>query len=250
MAVLKKAPTENLTRVAVIIAGLIITLLRLRVSRPRRTLDYYEAQYQKELKSAFADSVFDRKKLLCAVRLYNEDNFRKAAKYLVQLQPKCRRPDDYYAVGVFLALIYTDIGLYDQAVMMYHHLIGLNLASTTVYGNMGYVYSMMGDDEKTLDCYRAALDIDPRNAYAQHNIAKFYFDKHDFESAAENAKKALELDSKMRQSASLLAIIYALDENKAEAEKYFHLAITCGEKPDDLKNAIEMFRKAADTEEQ
>ena len=62
--------------------------------------------------------------------------------------------------------------------------------------------------------------------------------------------KALELDSKMRQSASLLAIIYALDENKAEAEKYFHLAITCGEKPDDLKNAIEMFRKAADTEEQ
>lgn len=250
VAVLKKDPTENLMRMVVIIAGLIITLLRLKTSRPRRSLDYYEAQYQKELRNAFSDSVLDRKKLLCAVRLYNEDNFRKAAKYLVQLQPKCRIPDDYYAVGVFLALIYTDLHLCEQAVMMYHHLIGMNLASTTVYGNLGYVYSMMGDDEKTLSCYSRALEMDPKNAYAQHNIAKFYFDKHDFENAAENAKKALELDSKMRPSASLLAIIYALEENKEEAEKYFHLAITCGEKPDDLKNAIETFRKASDTEEQ
>ncbi|MBE6609185.1 MAG: tetratricopeptide repeat protein [Ruminococcaceae bacterium] len=251
VAALKKDPTENLMRIAIIIAGLVITLIRLRVSRPRRSLDYYEAQYQKVLRNAFADSVFDRKKLLCAVRLYNEDNFRKAAKYLVQLQPKCRQPDDYYAVGMFLALIYTDLSLYDQAVMMYHHLIGMNLVSTTLYGNLGYVYSMMGDDEKTLSCYSAALDLDPKNAYAQHNIANFYFDKRDFENAIENAKKALELDSKLRPAATLLAIIYSLEENKEEAERYFHLAITCGEKPDHLRAVIEEYRKgAAEAEEE
>ena len=132
VAVLKKDPTENLMRMLIIIAGLVITLLRLRTSRPRRSLDFYEAQYQRELRNAFAGSVLDRKKLLCAVRLYNEDNYRKAAKYLVQLQPKCSAPDDYYAVGMFLALIYTDLHLCEQAVMMYHHLIGMNLASTTV----------------------------------------------------------------------------------------------------------------------
>ena len=109
---------------------------------------------------------------------------------------------------------------------------------------------MMGEDEKTLSCYNSALEIDPKNAYAWHNIARFYFDKHDFENAAEHAKKALELDSKLRQSASLLAIIYALEENKTEAEKYFHLAIACGEKPEDLKSAIENFKQASDAEEQ
>ena len=244
IAVLQKDPMENLFRAVIVAAGCAAGIARLSGKGRRRSLDYYEAMYRKDIGNAFSGAFLDRKKLLCAIRLYNEGNFRKSAKYLAQLKPQCKESADFYAVGMFLALIYTDLRLYDQAVMMYHQLIGMELASSTIYGNLGYVYSKLGEDEKTLSCYTHALELDPKNAFPQYNIAKFYFDKRDFENAIVEAEKALAIDSKMRHALTLLTIIYTLENNKELAEKYYHMAVLSGENPDDMKSTVEFFKKS------
>lgn len=239
----KNDPLDRLLDAALMIASGAICLYKLNTGKKRRSLDFYEKEYHKEIENAFAGSFINRKRLLCAIRFYNEDNFRKAVKLLSALKPKCRDGADYYAVGVFLALVYTDVQYYDQAIILYHQLINMNLATSTVYGNLGYIYSKYGEGEKALSCLHRALEFNPRNAYAQHNIAKFYFDKYDFDNAVIYAEKALELDTKLRQAASMLAVIYAIKEDREQAQKYFHIAVTSGERPEDLKNSIEFYRK-------
>lgn len=70
IVVLKKDPMENLFRAVIVAAGCVIGIARLSGKGRRRSLDYYEAMYQKDIGNAFASAFLDRKKLLCAIRLY------------------------------------------------------------------------------------------------------------------------------------------------------------------------------------
>ena len=66
---------------------------------------------------------------------------------------------------------------------------------------------------------------------------------------------ALDVNHKFRQSATLLAIIFSLENDSVNAQKYSHIALSSGEDPDRLKKAIEhykasMSQKDTDDEEQ
>ena len=63
-----------------------------------------------------------------------------------------------------------------------------------------------------------------------------------FEKAKEYAKKALEINHKFRQSAALLALVYSLENDSDNAEKYTHIAVSCGEDPKRIKNAVEHYK--------
>lgn len=215
----------------------------------RKSLSFYESQYTDVLKNAFSNSPFNRKKLLCAIRLYNEDNFDKALKYLGQLQPECKEKDDFEAVGIFLALIFTDTECYEDAATIYGQLIDMGITSSRIYSNLGHVHSQMGNKGEAIANLRLAIQNDPKNAYTYNNLASLYFDTYDFERAKRYAKEALDINHKLRQSASLLAIIYALEENAEEQKKYTHIALSCGEKLETLQNAIAHFKVNAVPEE-
>ncbi len=74
------------------------------------------------------------------------------------------------------------------------------------------------------------------------NLANYYFNSADFESAIENAEKALALNRKLYQASGLLAIIYSLKGEKEPEEKYSHIAISTGENPEDLQLAKKHFK--------
>ena len=78
----KTTYTKNLFRTIAIISLLLGTLLKLVNGFGRKSLEVYEKAYANELGYAFKNKPFQRKKLLCACRLYNESNYRKALKYL------------------------------------------------------------------------------------------------------------------------------------------------------------------------
>lgn len=238
------APTKHLFRTLSVICICIAGLLRTGVSRNRRSLEFYEATYADVIRDAFSWNALWRKKLLCAARLFDESNYRKAVKYLMDLKEKCQSGGDHYAVNVFLGLCFTDMQMYEQAERVYRQLIVSELATSRVYSNLGHVYSNTGDYKKALQNYEAALDMDRDNAYAYNNIAQAHFRMHEFEAAIPYAEKALEIKPKLHQASSLLAIIYALGNDQVLAEKYFHIAISSGRKPEDLKEAIEYFRTA------
>lgn len=237
-------PREHLWEVllfcVVCAAGIFRVLLR---PQSRRRLGFYETRYAEQIKDAFSDSFWDRKKLLCAIRLYNENNNAKAVKYLVSLKPKCRTRDDFAAVGMFLALALTDMGLYQEAIHIYEQLIDRDAASSTLYSNLGQLYSRLGNREEAVSYLALAIQLDPKNAYAYNNLACLYFDVHDMRNAVKCAEEALALDYTRYEAASLLAIIFSVGEDREQAEKYFHMAIAGGQDTEKLKQAIAFYQK-------
>lgn len=243
IAVNGSAPTENLFKMLAAVAVCAGSMIRLFVKRGRRPLSYYESSYYDDIKGAFSSSPYNRKKLIAALRLYNEDNFGKALKYLSELKAQCKTRDDFYAVGLFTALAFTDIGYTNDAIIVYNALINMNITSSTIYGNLGNIYSGLGRHDDAIAALSLAIQNDEKNPAPYNNMAKLYFDTYDFENAKEYARRALEVNHKFRQSASLLAIIYTLENDTANAEKYSHIAIASGEDPDRLQRAIKHYMK-------
>lgn len=207
-----------------------------------RGLRFYEIQYQKEIRNAFFDAPSCKRRLLTALKLYNENKLDKAAKILIDLRPSCKTKDDFHVVDLFVALCMTDMGFYEEAAHTYNKMIENNLATSTVYGNLGSLYSKMGNYDDAIRAFRLSMQNDEKNPYPYNNLAKLYFDTFDFENAKIYAKKALELNHKFRQPATLLAIVYSLENDKVNAEKYFHIAISSGETPERLKAALEHYK--------
>lgn len=238
-------PTENLFTALATIFIFASALIRLLTKKGRRSLAFYESQYNEHIACAFANSPFYKKKLLCAIRLYNEDNFNKALKYLLELKAVCKEREDLYAVGLFTGIVLTDMGLKKDAEIVYNTLIDMNITSSTIYGNLGSVYSDMGNYDDAIATLRLAIQNDEKNPAPYNNLAKLYFDTYDFENAKCYALQALHINHKVRQSASLLAIIYSLENDKENAEKYFHMAVSSGENPSRLQQAIKHYQAEA-----
>lgn len=242
----ESSPTENLFPALAAIFICAGSLVRILAKRGRRPLKFYESFYSKDIYGAFENSYFNRQKLLCAIRLYNEDNFGKALKYLSQLKPACKTREDLYAVGIFTALVFTDMGYSNDAIVIYNALINMNITSSTIYGNLGSIYSGLGRHDDAIAALRLAIQNDEKNPAPYHNLAKLYFDTYDFENAKKYALKALEVNHKFRQSSSMLAVIYSLENDKENAEKYKHIALTSGETPERLHKAILHYKAKVD----
>lgn len=236
--------TEHLVRGGIIILICIVGLVRTFQIRQRRSLEFYAAEYSELLGDAFDTQPFWQKKLLCAIRLYNENNYDKALKYLFDLKDRAQTQKDHYIVFLFAALCFTDMGVYEQAIRIYQQLISKGNADSVIFSNLGHVQMKTGDHKNALRNYKLALEYDSANEYAYNNIAQAHFHLHEFDEAIPYAEKALEINPKLKQASSLLAIIYALENHKENAEKYFHIAISSGYTPGDLKETIEYFRTA------
>lgn len=233
--------TKHLFRTLSIICLCIASLIRTR-GPGRKSLDYYDSQYSDILRDAFVQQPFWRNKLLCAVRLYNESNYDKALKYLADMKKRSQTGSDHYAVNLFAALCFTDIQLYDHAERLYRQLIEMGLEDSRTFSNMGHVQLKAGNQEKALQSYQRALEYDKNNAFAYNNIAQTYFQMREFTEAKEFAMKALEINPKMHQPATLLATISALEADNENYEKYSHIAVCNGMNPQKLRDTIAYFQ--------
>ena len=224
-------PTKNLFRtLAIVFAGL-ASIIRLFSNKGRRNLVSYESAYQKHIKDAFADRPFYRKKLLCAIRLYDEGKCDKAIKYLLELKGVSQTRDEIYAVGLITGLTLTRAECYNEAIHLYNSMIEMDITSSTVYGNLGNIHLTLGN-------HQDAIQNDENNPAPYNNLASLYFETSDFENAKIYAEKALQINHKMYQTSTLLAIIYTLEGDKANAEKYSHMAIAAGRPAAELNEVI------------
>ena len=231
-------PTKNLFRTLAIVFVCFASIIRLRANNGRRNLAFYESAYQKHIKDAFADRPFYRKKLLCAIRLYDEGKCNKAIKYLLELKNVSRTQDDIYVVGLITGLALTEAEYYNEAIHVYNSLIEMDITSSTVYGNLGNIYLTLGNHRNAISYIRLSIQNDENNPAPYNNLASLYFETADFENARIYAEKALQLNHKMYQASTLLAIIYTLEGDKANAEKYSHMAIASGRSAAELNKVI------------
>ena len=86
------SPTENLTRMLATV--FICAAASMRMFRggagKRYTLDFYEMEFAKHIRGAFAHTPALRKKLLSAVRLYSESKYNQSMKKLIDLKRHIR----------------------------------------------------------------------------------------------------------------------------------------------------------------
>lgn len=238
---LKNPYTKNLFRTAAIVCLLLGTLFKLIYGSGRKSLEVYEKAYANELGYAFKNKPLQRKKLLCACRLYDESNYGKALKYLFQLLQEVEFERDSVPVLLFIALCYTDAGVTEEAIKAYYELLKIDPKNSQVHSNLGGLFIQEGDFETALKHYNKSIEFNPKNYFAYLNRANYYFRINEFENAVSDAKQALEFKNNGVEAASLLTVIYALQGDEENKKKYYHISITSGEKPEDLNEAISYY---------
>ena len=245
------SPTENVFKLIILAVSGTVGLIKLYAGgNKRRTLTFYEERYPNELDGAFVDNPTARKALLSAVRLYNENKFTAAIKMLKSLREKCSSRSDSYSVELFIALAHTDMGESRTAMQVYENMLNRGLASSTVYGNLGSLYSSLGMKEEAIEVFKLAIDADPTAHVVYNNLAQLEFKLGELESAKEHAHKAVEISFKSRQAASLLAIIYTVEENEDMAKKYTQIAISAGENSIKLQQAKSYYKNLFVTDDE
>lgn len=238
---MKTPYTTRMFRTLAIVFLLLGTLVRLINGSGRRGLAVYEKAYAEEIGAAFISKPFQRKKLLCACRLYNESNYGKALKYLFELLREVESDKDSVPVLLFIALCYTDAGVSGEAIKVYNDLLKIDPRNAQVHSNLGGLYIAKGDFEAALKHYNISIEINPDNYYAYLNRANYHFRMNEYDEAISDAKQALENKNNGVEAASLLSVIYALRGDAENNKRYYHIAITSGKSPQELNEAIEYF---------
>ena len=235
---------ENLFKVLSIVFALLGTLARLFTKRGRRNLAFYEKNYKSELGRAFIEEPKLRKKLISAVRLYNEDNFQKAIKTLSQLSKKADASADKIPVLLFTALCYSDMGYSSEAVNVYYRILEIDRCNDRIHSNLGLQLVRLGEFSHALEHFEKAVEFNPGNYFAYINRGNCYFKQSDYENAERDALRALEIKGNGKEAASLLAILAALRNDEENKKKYIRIYVNNGGSGDGLKAAIAHYLEA------
>lgn len=232
---------DNLFRVITTMLVLLGVLIRLLSIKGRKKLAVYEKAYEEELGYAFQNRPSLRKKLLCACRLYDESNYAKALKYLFALLRKTEFERDCIPVLLFMALCYSDADFPDDAINVYHDLLKYDPKNAHAHNNLGSLYISLGKYDMALQHFNKSIECNSYYHVAYLNRANYYFRIREYDNAAEDAKKVLEINNNSVEAASLLTIIFALKNDEENKKKYYHIAITLGEIPEELDAVLDYF---------
>lgn len=241
-------PTDNLLRSVIIALSGVSALMKTFPKRQR--LSAYATAYEKHLGNAFADDLKKRESLLAAVRLFDEDKFSQAIKTLEALQMDARTMADHHAVGLFIGLCQTQLGLNDAAIATYEETVKKGGISSTLYSNLGARYGAAGNVKKALEAYKQSIDLDPENPMPHSNIANLAINYGAYDEAIESGTRALELSPGLYQAASAVAMAYAALGDEQQTEKYFDMAVKAGQDAKLLQNACNQYALRGEAEAQ
>lgn len=167
-----------------------------------------EARFQREINSAFASSTINKKRLLYAVYLYTAKKQKRSIKLLEKLKDKCENPTEYRVTYLFLALNYTSLQKYREAIYIYEDASDLRYANATFYSNLGHLYSKTGDRRRAHQNYDIALSLDQNNVVALHNKSYLYYKEGKFADARKLLERVQEINPTFSPSVKLLSSIY------------------------------------------
>lgn len=216
----------------------------LRTKGAKTDLRVYESENKKHIENAFTEPGQEkhRQALLMGIDYFTTRQYNKGIKHLERLLKKCETAWDFCAVEMFLALCYHRIGATNKAIEIYEDILKRDPRRSSVWSNLGNIYTDLGQSKKALDCLSKAIEHDPENPYAYSNMAGALMGVGAYDYAIRYAQKALELKSNLYQASSDIAIsLYAMGKYE-DAEIYYKLAVKNGQDPSTLRRAMEICK--------
>ncbi|GAB4338637.1 MAG: hypothetical protein Kow0099_12930 [Candidatus Abyssubacteria bacterium] len=182
-----------------------------------------------------------------ALHYYQTDRLAKAQEALERL---VEIQEDYPYALFNLGLVYRARKHYSKAVEKYSRAVKYDPEDFDSWNNLGVIYFMMGMNEKARDSFRKALEINPHDLNARKNLARVTRDAHptrgsaelsglkehveagaalyangDYWRAAEEFRKALELDPDSFKANNNLALTYLKLGETDKAREHFRRAL-------------------------
>lgn len=216
------ADYSRVLKCVVVLAGY---LYGTRNARKPLRINYkkYEEAYKNALEGAFAEDKRNYKKLLQVAVCHNRCQFEKAYKLLDKLENKCTCSKDYFAIYMFRGLCYAKEDMHTAAVEAYQKAAHYNMANAVTWSNMGLSYMYLGKFQEAYDALINAINIDPKEAYAYHNMAELLINANEPEASLAYSMKAFELDSRLIEALGMLALAYKRLGDEENYEKYCKL---------------------------
>lgn len=238
--VTKDLTTGNLTKGALILAGLVLVLFR-GPRKQRVTKAGYKAAYGHLIGNAFSEDPKLERKLYQALDDFNNRRYPACLQKLEQLRLESPRAADRFVVLTFTGLCYDRMKRYEEAIAQYTAALQIREHST-VASNMGSCYLNLGRTDQALECFLRAVRADSKNPNAYNNIAQLYIQLGEYEDAIPYAEEALALNAKMPQALNAMAICYAMLDYDEESEAYFRRAVANGSDGKTLRAYIENLK--------
>lgn len=204
----------------------------------------YEIAYQDDLQDVFRNDKQSYNKLLTAIGYYNQDKYPKALKLLTALENACTSNREHAAVLLFQALCHSDQGETAQAISVYEKLLQYETANFRAWSNLGLQYANAERSMDAENAYRNAIRYNSQHAPAYANLAVLLLSRGDTEQAITEALHAFQLDNKLYQPLSTVAVAYARQGNAEQARKYLNLYAFHGGDKDALAPVVEDILKA------
>ncbi|MBI5892110.1 MAG: tetratricopeptide repeat protein [Deltaproteobacteria bacterium] len=98
-------------------------------------------------------------------------------------------------------------------------------AAETAYTNMGWAYFQKGDNEKAIDSYRKAINVNPRYSLAYNNLGLAYMKVNRDKDAAESFMSAIRYSPNYADAHYNLGLVSIKLKDKSKAQESFQEVI-------------------------
>jgi len=179
---------------------------------------YVPQQFEADTKKAIVLNVEQ-----AAQTLAKQGKFAQAAEnYLLVLNGNRNNAKAWHG----LALVYYQIGHYDQALNCVAKAVSIEAFEGTYYYSLGFIFQGMGLTPKAIEAYEMAIKLNPQYLDAYNNLGNIFLGLGDLEQAASLYRRAISTNTKHKGS-------------------YFNLLLTLN-RQGKIKEAIEVANQAAE----
>lgn len=188
-----------------------------------------EKTYAAYLTGVFENAPRERTALLAALYGFFVQAKPAAIRARVEkLMPKAGTPREASILDFFAARCATMDGKSEEAETLYLRAIAADATVSSAHANLGVIYQSRGEYGKAEECFKTALSLDEGNAVKHNNLANLYVLMGRSEDARREARIALSKNDRMLDAYVVLALSYAMDKNKSEANRYARKCVDLG----------------------
>ncbi len=247
LLIAKTADSSTLVRAALILAGLVLTSIRIisgnNASRGKRMLAYQEA-YGDLIEGAFESDPKAKKAFYSALDDFNRNNHLAAVNKLKKLYTATSSPADLFVIFTFCGIILEDVHSWQEAIRFYQMALDYRTHKTVVI-NLAFCYDRGGYPDTAIDTYRWAIDLAPNDPVPNNNIAVICLRQSKYEEALEYAHAALRIDGNFKSALTSVAIANAMLGNTREYEDYYRRAVSHGADGEGIKDFIRKLQSSS-----